>query len=510
MQAVLTLPSRMVHYLIRVQEIKPYNFYVLLAFCVFTGFTRGLEEIILFDIQLKSSEVFVFVHFYLSLAVILTAGISHIGRLPWQKVMSVILVGIFLGIFPPVLDILIPQQTQVFYGFFFVHDWQQIPWLGYKPEFNYPPGECITIWLSIFFSGYYVFYKSRSYARSLGTALYAYTGFMVFGSFLPMLVTYLVAGYVPSPQYARQLDENLLRAIIYYNAFAQIMLASVVYLIMRRPLLLHLIRRSLHPLPFVTISLIGSAICGKLNGHAFLAAAVIFWGGWMNLLQNRLYDLEDDRTGNQEKITEEDVHFFNTAFLLAVIAIFFTGNRLVLPVILMYPLTFLYNHPAYRGKKKFPTNLKIEGMWGLGAFVTGSLATTQQTPASFPLMCLLVFGGYSLIAALKDAKDVRTDRRSGTQTLYLKLMASGLSFRRTHQLLLTICILAFLIPPVIFAFLGEFLIATLLGGSTLLSAIPLFSLFPGKKWFALFLLFTFIYLLQLLVFAAGNARVFRA
>lgn len=509
MQAILLLPFRFVHYLIRVQEIKRYSFYVLLAFCVFTGTVRGLEEIVLFGLPLKNSEVITFIHFYLSLAVILTAGIATLGRLPWQKVSCVILVGIFLGIFPPILDFALSPRSQVFYGFYFIHDWRGIPWFGLKPEFNFPLGECITIWLSIFFSAYYVFYKTRSFWRSALTGLYAYGGFMLFGSLLPMLVTYLVAGNVPTLEHARSLDDSLLRSIVYYNAFAQIALASIVYLLLRLPLLKHLLRRSLHPLPFLLATLCGAASSGKLDGHAWLATAIVFWGSWMNLLQNRLYDLEDDRAQNREQISQQDVLFFNTAFLLGLAAIFFTANRMVLPIALMYALAFLYNHPDYRGKKKFPTNLKIEGMWGVGAFAAGALSVQQSLPDSLPLVCLLVWGGFSFIAALKDAKDVRSDKRAGTQTLYLKLMALGLSFRRAHAIIFALCMLAFLVPPVIFFVRGVLWPALGLTTWTALWWIVLALQFPDRRWFGQFLFFAFAYLSGCLVIILQSPELVR-
>jgi len=509
MRNILTLPLRFVHYLIRVQEIKSYNFYVLLAFSVFTGMARGLEEILIFAIPLKNSEVLTFLHFYLSLAIILTAGISAIGGLPWQKVLNVILVGIFLGIFPPLIDSLLSGETQVFYGFFFLHDWREIPWLGYKPEFNFPLGECITIWLSIFFSGYYVYYKSRSPWRFLVASGFAYAGFMLFGSFLPMLVAYLTAGYIPSIQTARALDESLLRSIVYYNAFAQIALATFFYLLLRRALLLHLLRRSLHGLPFVVMALLGAAMAGNITGHVLLAAALVFWGAWMNLVQNRLYDLQDDRADNREQISQHDVDFFNVTYLLAVVAIFFTGNQMVIPILLMYPLTFLYNHPAYRGKKKFPTNLKIEGVWGVGAFVAGALATGKPLPSAFPSLALLVFGGFSLIAALKDAKDVRNDKRSGTQTLYIKLISSGIHLRTAHRIIFTLCMLAFLVPPVIFAYVGVYPLSVILALSTLGAAIFLGRKFPNRRWFAWFLVFTFCYLMVTLLGLLQQPQILR-
>ncbi|MCS6972777.1 MAG: hypothetical protein NZL89_07105, partial [Leptospiraceae bacterium] len=271
---ILQAPFTFIHFLIRVQETKTYSFYTVLAFVFFTGAARGLEEILIFGIPLKNSEVLLFLHFYLSLAIVLTAGISAIGGLPWPKVFNTVLIGIFLGIFPPLFDVLLGSQN-VFYGFYFIHDFRELPWLGYKPEFNYPLGECLTIWLSIVFSGYYVWYKTHSWLRAVFACSFAWTGFVLFGSLLPMLVAYLAHGHLPDVASARRLDENLLRAIACYIAFAQSLAAALAWLLLRRSLLWHLLRRSLHALPFVLLVFLGAAANGKTGGHAVLAAGVI-------------------------------------------------------------------------------------------------------------------------------------------------------------------------------------------------------------------------------------------
>jgi hypothetical protein len=505
----LFFPLGFVNYLIRIQELKTYNAYVVLAFCTFTALVRGIEEILLFSIQLKNSEVVLFVQFYMGIAIVLSAGIAGIGRIPWPKVASVILVGIFLGIFPPLLDFLLGGGASVFYGFFFVHDLQSLPWLGYKPEFNFPLGECITIWLSIFFAGYYVYYKSGSLIRMLATWALSYICFMIFGSLLPMLVAYLVAGSIPTLEAARRLDDAVLRSIVYYNGFAQMALAAIVYLLVRRQLLAHLVTRSLHTLPFVALVFLGAAIAGKTNGHTVLAAVVIFWAGWLTLLQNRFYDASDDRRKNSDEITEQDVVLFNLLFLLALLALFFTAQRYVLSVLLTFPLAFLYNHSLYRGKKKFPTNLKIEGMWGFAAFLTGAFSANAPLPSSLPLLSFLVFGGFSLVASLKDGKDVRNDYRSATQTLYVILLRRGVRLRQAHRGIFLSTLLAFLIPPAYLLFRGYYFYALSLALWTGFWGAVFGWRYPGSRWFGWFLFFTSSYLLALILITEREPQLWR-
>ena len=77
---------------------------------------RALEEVIAFNIPLKNSQMFTFIHFYLSIAFTLTLLISKIGGLNWRKVNSVIVIGIFLGIFPPLIDKIFNPSENIFYG----------------------------------------------------------------------------------------------------------------------------------------------------------------------------------------------------------------------------------------------------------------------------------------------------------------------------------------------------------------------------------------------------------
>lgn len=506
----LLLPKRIIDYLIRVQEARTYSFWTIFSFAVFTGFFRGIEEVVFFAIRLKNSEIFTFVHFYLGLAFTLTLVLAFAGNLKWQKVNSAVVIGIFLGIFPPLIDKLFNPRTDIFYGFFFLWNFSELPWLGFKPEFNFPLGESVTIWLSIFFSAYYIAYRTRNLLRTFIAAVGAYATFILFGSIVPILITRLTVGLITTPEEAKQVAEASLRSVVYYNALAQVTLATLAYLVMRLPVLKLLTRRSLHVLPFVLISILGSLLNGPFNGDATMAAGLVFWMGWVALLQNDFYDLSDDRSRNPANLSVNDIYFANTTFLLGLVTIFFIGQRLVMPLAIVFIVSVLYNYPFYRAKKSFPGNLKIEGIWGLCAFLTGALANSNGELANpVLLVALLVFGGWSLIASLKDAKDLRRDQRAGTRTLYTILIAQGFRFTKIHQLLLVVCFCCFLIPPLGLMVAGAWPAAVALTCTTVVAYAILSRRAPSGKWFTGVLLFISTYLSLVIVIFSYGVVAFR-
>jgi FAD/FMN-containing dehydrogenase len=121
------------------------------------------------------------------------------------------------------------------------------------------------------------------------------------------------------------------------------------------------------------------------------------------------------------------------------------GSVLAVPTTVYGVASYLYNSPLYRGKRYFPANLKLEGLWGGSAFLLGVLAaampqladlgsarvdgarltsTMERLPFSWrygpdvAVAALLAFGGWSLLASLKDEKDVEIDAELGVQTLF--------------------------------------------------------------------------------------------
>ena len=67
----------------------------------------------------------------------------------------------------------------------------------------------------------------------------------------------------------------------------------------------------------------------------------------------------------------------------------------------------------------------------------------------------LVFGGYSLVAALKDYKDWESDLTGGVQTLYTLAKRRGWPFERVHLTLVTLAAVSLLAPFPLLAWAGK-------------------------------------------------------
>jgi hypothetical protein len=110
----------------------------------------------------------------------------------------------------------------------------------------------------------------------------------------------------------------------------------------------------------------------------------------------------------------------------------------------------VYNADFYRGKRFFPTNYKIEAVWGAGSYLLDVFIMTIGIPrASSDLWwgTALVFAGWSAFSNIKDYKDLVADRRARNQTLYILFWRRGGSIRALHRYLRFGLTLAMLVPP---------------------------------------------------------------
>jgi len=332
--------------------------------------------------------------------------------------------GLFLGLLPPIFDFVIFQNRSAFYGYYFVWDFNSLPYTGYKPEFNFPAGETLAIWLSIFFCAAYTFAVSKNVARAIVALAVAYAVFIFMGSLLPMIVARLSGVTVASVSEARGVDPQTLRALALRLAFYQGILAFITYLFLRPALLHHLLRRALHILPFVMLVVLGGAAVNANPVSLAQSTLLIAIYGFVALAQNDYFDAQD--ASIKRNVERFDVQILNALYLMTLIPVFMAGNRAAIAGLIIFVCGILYNYPLYRARNYFPANLKIEGIWGVMAFMAGTLLDVQASSRSGVLiMAFLVFGGWSTVAVLKDLKDAEEDYRDGVQTLFTIFMRRG-------------------------------------------------------------------------------------
>jgi 4-hydroxybenzoate polyprenyltransferase len=157
-------------------------------------------------------------------------------------------------------------------------------------------------------------------------------------------------------------------------------------------------------------------------------------------------------------------------------------------------LSFLYSYPYYRAKLYFPSNLKVEGVWGVASFLIGLTGALEHQLNGMPrweiagaesygaflhspgpgavVAAFLVFGGHTLIAILKDYKDVEADSLAGVGTVYTLSQRRGLSLGRVHLWVSVATLICIALPlPLLYAS-NMITMPWVLGG--LLAVMPFF------------------------------------
>jgi hypothetical protein len=478
----------MIGSLIRRQQKRGWHPYSLLLFCVFTGGTRGILEFVLHGINISNADMLNFIPFYVLLAMLLTLMLSKIADVQFQTVQKSLLMGIFLGLFPPILDVLMPHDYPVLYGYYFVWDFANLPYLGYNPMLSFPAGEAITIWLSVFFCGLYVFVLTANYLRTLLALVVGYCVFIFMGSLFPMIITKLSTSGVDSLAQLRELSPLTINAIGFRLSFYQGLLALFIYLLVRPGLCLQICKRLIHIVPFIMLTLLGG-IMVQANSVSLLQSALLMLAvGIALIVQNDFFDAAEDSESRPPQIAEFDVKTVNFLVVLCMLGIFFHNNRAAVSALIAFICGVLYNYPFYRARNTFPSNLKIEGVWALTSFLSGAMLETSRTNSPrVQLVAFLVFGGWSLAALVKDLKDIDADKKNHVRTVFTLLENRGIRRERAWFYIRIVIVLLVSAPVLLAAIFGSGIAAALAVVGALLPATALFGA-NGKAGFRLFLM----------------------
>jgi hypothetical protein len=236
-------------------EKRPFSVWTVLSFALFVGFGRAmLEHMTGADVlDTVLSRVFEYCAWYwqafFAFALVLRLTLRG-GN--WRQQSNVILVGLFLGLFPPIIDVFIYGVGN--FGYQYVFDFREgWRWYIYHPEQGFKLGETITLWLTLTFTTVYVAIRSRSVIRSLSAAALAY-----------LVILYLAGG---PAQMAAYLANSQGWANSHLSVLMLTMLAVggvLAYSVCRPGLLLQLLPRLVHATPFVMVFLLGSQLGG---GH---------------------------------------------------------------------------------------------------------------------------------------------------------------------------------------------------------------------------------------------------
>lgn len=465
--SALALPHRWLQNLIELREKHPPTFGAVLCVACFVGFARTeLELLILGRPGSTSASLVNNVAFYLHVAYLFGLLAARTTRRPLASVMGVVMVGVFVGVLPPILDVLLfglgaGRYTYVAGG---LSNWK---WTLIDPA-HFSVGESIVLWLVVVLMTIYVAEVTRSLARTAVAAVGAYAVVM----FISLGPSSIAEAILPSGRGATSAQQlGLLSAV-------QLVVAQAAYLAARGALFRRVFVRMPHSLPFVALVFLGSSL-SALYSPAVSTSARLWITSFLALtiaqlcvtalVQNDAFDLREDRGRKAADVTREDAYFFTATALLTVFAALAVSALVAAPLAIFLTASFVYSFPFYRGKRFFPTNYKCEGVWAWSSFVLGAAVTPLvvyrlKPSAPFLFASFLVFGGFSVFNAFKDYKDIRADFRAGNQTLYVLALKRGVRLRPLHRGLCVAFLVSLLIAPALLLATG--------GVSAVWAAIP--------------------------------------
>jgi len=430
-----------------------------------------MEEYIFFGEKLTPAMgvSMTFAYFHLSIALICI--LHYVTGLDWKRIQNAVYLGIFLGVFPPIIDYFLNGfNSKTIYRYYVSENFQNMPWYFYAPELGAPIGETIIVWASILFTASYAYLKTNSPLKLIFTFVITYFLMVLHFGFVPIMSIKLVG------------DMSQAQFIISLLPFWYLFLSILIYLILRPVLRGIMLRRFLHLMPYTLVVLCGGQFTYAINTPVMLAAATAFLIAFAVALQN---DHFDSRHGEHKKLIDEcDMVFFNImvgGFLLWMLLL---NQMTVLPLILIYCFGILYNYPKFRIKKFFPGAQKIEGMGAMMFFLTGVMVFDRiNFRPGILLTAFLIFGGWSVLASWKDLKDIRSDTRLGYKNLYTFFMGFGMSLSRAHKLSSAIG-LACIVVPIIYALAtGQYLAAAVIFAAGLLPLLALTYVPTIRHWF---------------------------
>lgn len=481
--------------LIAYQEKKKFYAVSFFIFIVFVGIVRGLQEKLIFrDPILYSHEFLIIISFYSVMYLQTVLILKLIIKTKSTRLFSVSLLGLFLGLFPPLIDFLFlsarfdtfrySYQMYVFSSDNFI--WSQL--LFYiNPMRMMGIGESVVIWATIFFTAYYVYLK-KNFRSAVVAWLAMYFGFILQSILLPSLV-YEFFYYLKGKGF-----DHLSRSI-FYIAYFQLLLSIAFCFLIFSSLRKSTLKRLPHVLPFLSIAISGIIIRNLWGIDAFFLVVTVTFLFYAIASQNDYYDKKLDRMRKKNIQTSYMAMVFLNGIMMLLIIFLFANNHnysLVLTIILL--TSFLYHSDFYRGKKELLTNMKIEAVWGGGAFLTALLLDAQKILSNIELeMTFLLFGGWSLISNLKDFKDLRHDYRDDYRTLPVTLMMKGYSLKKIYFNTSILLNMLFFIPVLNLIFIKDFYSSvSLLILSIILFGLPLYK-FLNARVYQVHLLLTSIY-----------------
>lgn len=382
---------------------------------IIINIVRGLTEVYYIHPFTNKNIVFAYSSFYTVIYFTFSALITKITGLNKWRALNVAMPALFLALLPPVIDIslniifYIPLEKYMFYTKLFTEPLCNDILFFYCPQEGQPLGESITLNLLIVVTSLYVYISTKSIIKSLMGILSSYSVIFFIFILLPSSIVYL-----------NLLINDNMRIPYYFIFVPEFLLASVAWLsLQRKEIITHILKRSVHSLPFASLTFFAAQLNHTNLLSAIIISAVIGFLFIAITVQNDFFDREEDIHNNRKPVINyENMIFFSSISVLIIISFLGSGHSVTGFLAVFLLAGFYYNLPATRGKTKFPLNIKIEGIWAASSFGAGLFAEHTKAQPDLLLWLLLIAGGWSIISNLKDVKDIEGDRQSGVRTIY--------------------------------------------------------------------------------------------
>jgi hypothetical protein len=390
--------------------------------------------------------------FYLALLFCIAALLRLTTRREPQLILPAVAAGLIFGILPPLIDALVYGPGKFNYGYQPRLD-SSFPFLLYAPPTEIPVGETCALWLSLAFAVVYArVAAAASWLRVALTGVGFYGLILVFMGILPPLALWLV---------------NATRAPSVNELVGGLLLVAIAggLAVLRPPLALRFVVRLPHILLAPALTLVGSALVGRWDANTAIAAAATFVASTLFALHNDYFDRQEDAAaGRPQAVTRDDVLMLASVTLPFWALLTEAHFWPMLLCLLFWVVAYGYHGDPFRLKCVFPLSYKTEALLALLSGLAGMLTHPRLIPTAGQLVALLlVAGGASLVAMLKDYKDAPADTAAGVRTLFVVCRARGLPERRVLAVALTVVTACLAIPVIYLATLGAVAHAVAMG-----------------------------------------------
>jgi 4-hydroxybenzoate polyprenyltransferase len=365
----------------------------------------------------------------------------------WPALFWVSVLGLCVGILPPLLDLLVSGLYQARYTYFFTFEPLFYTFgaaKGGAATYAVSFGEAASIWLTILAAAGYIFIVTRSWWRGAVALVLSWCGIQFFGfvtfGVIRWLLDYLGEGTRPSS--AQQ------------EAMVVLVLAAesvVFYLLTDWRRLRSVAGKLLHVLPFALTLGIGGAAVGRLTvAHLFYAVLLLLLTVIL-IIQNNVFDRrEDEGAGRHPALANYEVGFGHVLAVFIILGAIFFRSLPGLLLMTYYLVWSIYHHESLRLKSIFPLAYAIEGVAGSLALICGMALSADNyqlhniRDAALPALAFFTMLGYGASSVFKDYKDIEGDRQAGIVTLYTLLLGRAVALKKIQWLVFAIVALSHL------------------------------------------------------------------